>query len=151
MEARRRAELNEAMGNWLAHNWRWEWYGHFTFRGSVGVVKAGMIWCAFVKRLRKTTGLDVQWVRCTEFQEREVIHYHALFLNVKGARRLSWMDRWAEVAGWSRIMAYNPKQRGSWYIAKYQTKELGEVKFSDGLENYAIWADRGPEQLEFLA
>jgi hypothetical protein len=41
--------------------------------------------------------------RALEYQKRDVIHYHALLAGVQDLRRLTWMDRWHELAGYGRI------------------------------------------------
>lgn len=134
--------MQAEFGQWLSKDWSWDWFGSFTFRGEVGTVKANSTWNWFVKQLRKDTGRSVQWVRCTEPQQREVIHYHALLLNVGDARRLSFMDLWANLAGWARIFKYEADKGASYYLSKYVVKELGEIKFSDKLQDFSVWSDR---------
>jgi hypothetical protein len=46
---------------------------------------------------------DKAQVRALEYQKRDVIHYHALITGVEDLRRLYWMDRWHELAGYGRI------------------------------------------------
>jgi hypothetical protein len=135
-------------GQWLQRDWIWDWFGHFTFRGEVGSVKANSTWNYYMKQLRKGTGRSVQWIRCTEFQQREVIHYHALLLNVGDARRLSYMDLWADIAGWARIYPYEKDKGASYYLSKYVVKELGEIKFSDKLQDFAVWTERGKQHAD---
>ena len=144
-----RKKITDAWGKWLDMNWEWEWYVTLTFRDVVGVRRAENLFQKWLKELEKRSGNDVQYVRCTEWQRyRGVPHYHALMLNLKHVRRLTWMDRWFELAGIARIFPYDRNKGATFYLSKYVTKELGDIRFSDSLEDYTRWSDR-PVQLEF--
>jgi hypothetical protein len=58
------------------------------------------------------------------------------------------MDNWDAIAGFARIYAYDGSKGATFYLSKYVSKDLGEIQFSEGLEEYSISANR-PIQLEF--
>ncbi len=143
--------VKQAWGDWLSENWNWEWYATLTFRDNVGVVRANSLWQMWYKQLITATRRDVQYVRFTEWQRnRGIPHYHVLMLNLKHVRRLTWLDRWVDLAGWARIHKYNPNKGAAYYLTKYITKQTGEVTFSEGLREFARDANR-PEQPELFA
>ena len=143
-----KAVIKQAWGDWL-REWDWEWYCTLTFRDNVGIRRANSLWKVWYEKLVTSTRKNVQYVRFTEWQrDRGVPHYHVLMLNLKHVRRLTWLDRWVDLAGWARIEPYNPDKGAAHYLCKYITKERGEVKFSEGLQDFARDANR-PEQLEF--
>lgn len=64
------------------------------------------------------------------------MHLHALMgdsndLN-QMARRLTWMDRWQEMAGFARIEAVRSDDAALRYVTKYVIKD-GEIEFSRNL------------------
>jgi hypothetical protein len=144
-----RESIKAEFGHWLSTDWTWDWFCSFTFPEEIGIWKADNMWKRYTKELRKWTGRNIQWVRCTELQQRGVIHYHALFLNVGASadkeldkmKRFSYMHLWEEMGGgYSRIYPY--LKTASYYLAKYVVKEIGDIKFSDKLQDYAIWTER---------
>ncbi len=141
--------VKDAWADWLSENWEWEWYVTLTFRESVGVRRANSLWQLWYKQLVGETKKDVQYVRFEEWQRlRGVPHYHALMLNVKHVRRVKWNDRWAALAGWARVQKYDSNRGAAYYVSKYVVKDMGNIRFSDSLQDYAKWSDR-PIQLEF--
>ncbi len=141
--------VKDTWGEWLSESWDWEWYATLTFRENVGTRRADYLWRTWYKQLITETSKDVQYVRCEELQlSRGVPHYHALLLNLKHVRRLKWLDRWVELAGWAQIYMYNPHKGAAYYLSKYVTKELGKIQFSPELEQYTVDSGR-PVQLEF--
>lgn len=140
--------VRDAWGKWLNYNWKWEWFVSLTFRDShVGTVRANNLWRKWYGDLVKSTGNDVGFFRVTEWQRyRGIPHYHALMLNLDGVRRLKWLDRWVDIAGWARVLPYNPKKGANYYLSKYVTKEMGEVLFSDNIQEYTRFS---PKQLKF--
>ena len=49
-------------------------------------------------------------------------------------RRLDWMDRWNQLAGYARIEAYDPKKGARYYLGKYVVKG-GEIDLGGPLED----------------
>lgn len=143
--------LRGIWGDWLNTNWEWEWFVSLTFRHErVGTGRANYLWRQWLGELMKSTGKDVGFVRVTEWQRyRGIPHYHALMLNLEGVRRLKWLDRWVDMAGWARVLPYESGKGASHYLSKYVTKEMGEMVFSDNLQDYACSEHRA-EQLKLF-
>jgi hypothetical protein len=77
-------------------------------------------------------GGGLRWCRALEYQKRDVIHYHALITGVQDLRRLFWMDRWHELAGYARIEPIESSAAVSRYVSKYVIKG-GELDLSPNL------------------
>jgi hypothetical protein len=52
------------------------------------------------------------------------------------------MNVWNDIAGFARIFLYDKERGAGYYLSKYVVKELGEIKFSEKLQDYAVWSDR---------
>lgn len=114
-----------------------EWFGHFTFAEPLHPEQASKRWNRWLVPVNRELygrrygkhGQGALWVRAQENQRREAIHYHAFLGNgVSRLRRLSWMDKWTEIAGgYCRIWPYDGEQGAKEYITKYQLKE-GEIE-----------------------
>jgi hypothetical protein len=88
------------------------------------------------RRWEKLANAGIHWIVATERQKRGVVHLHALMgdpndLNLI-ARRLTWMDRWAEMAGFARIEAIHSDDAALRYVTKYVIKG-GDIDFSRNL------------------
>lgn len=127
----------------------WQWFCTFTFRESPHPEAADKLFRLFVgeinvslhgQRWRHHHGGGVYWVRALEWQKREVLHYHALMGDVEdlnaSERRLKWMDRWNELAGFAKIERPNGVGAVSNYVSKYVAKG-GEIDLSRNLRSYA--------------
>jgi len=118
----------------LLGRWEWEWFCTFTFRDSVHPEAADKRFRVFVSQCNRTLygprwhkhGRGIRWVRALEYQKRDVIHYHALMAGVEDLRRLTWMDRWYEMAGIARIEQIESTDAVSRYVSKYVVKG-GEI------------------------
>jgi hypothetical protein len=143
--------------------YHWDWFCTFTFRDkplqpgervavrprwhAEAADKLFRLWVGELNRslygrrwyLHPEAG--VYWVRALEWQKREVLHYHALLGDVtdlnSSAKRLYWMDRWNELAGFAKIEV--PRKRGfvAAYVSKYVAKG-GEIDVSANLRSYAV-------------
>jgi len=122
----------------------WDWFATLTFRdppqNSRGWTKpgwgyTGRAWDKFMVNLGETKGMhDLSWVRGREYQQwRGVPHFHALISRVKDLRRMDFVDWWFQNYGIARILPYDRELGAGYYLSKYVTKELGDVKFSDSL------------------
>jgi hypothetical protein len=114
-----------------------EWFGHFTFPVALHPEQADRRWLRFVRQINRKLygnrhykhGDGCTWVRGTENQKREAIHYHAFFGNgVRKLRRLDFMDIWSDISsddlvpGICRIWPYDGKMNAKSYLVKYQVK-----------------------------
>ena len=121
--------------------WPWEWFCTLTFRDIVHPEAADKSFRYFTSKLnrqlygprwyKKAYG-GIPWVRALEYQRRGVIHFHALFADVAGVRRLTFMDTWNEIAGFARIEAILNKWAVRRYVTKYCLKE-GEIELGGAL------------------
>jgi hypothetical protein len=153
-----RAGLRDA---WIAllGRWEWEWFCTFTFRDLVHPEAADKRFRVLISQANRVLyghrwhkkGQGMRWVRALEYQKRDVIHYHALMAGVKDLRRLTWMDRWHELAGYARIEKIDTADAVVRYVSKYVVKggeiDLGGPLVRDELPLFAQAAFRpdGPE------
>jgi len=68
-----------------------------------------------------------------ELQRRGVPHWHLLVANVGDQRRMSWVDWWFDHYGIARILPYQEELGARYYLGKYLTKQVGDLKFSPAL------------------
>lgn len=121
--------LKEAWAEFI-EEYTWEWWVSLTFRDKVSTKTANRKWNKWLKALEKELEDQVGYFRVTELQRpRNCLHFHALMLNLKGARRLTWMDRWDLIAGYARIFPYEKSKGANHYLCKYVTKQIAEHKF----------------------
>ena len=128
-----RQALREA---WVAllGRWQWEWFCTFTFHDLVHPEAADKRFRVLISQANRVLygvrwakhGAGLRWVRALEYQKRDVIHYHALIAGVQDLRRLYWMDRWHELAGYARIEPVESAAAVSRYVSKYVVKG-GEI------------------------
>jgi hypothetical protein len=121
---------------WIAllGRWEWEWFCTFTFRDLVHPEAADKRFRVLISQANRVLwGVrwyqrqqGLRWVRALEYQKRDVIHYHALLTGVQDLRRLFWMDRWHELAGYARIEPIESAAAVSRYVSKYVVKG-GEI------------------------
>lgn len=137
-----RRELVDAWVEFLSR-WEWDWFLTLTFRANVHPEAADKAFRLFVSQInRELFGprwykhrRGIRWVRALEMQRRDVIHYHALFggAGLSDLRRLFWMDRWNEIAGYARIEEPRDVALVHGYVAKYVTKG-GEIDLGGPLD-----------------
>jgi len=120
------------------NQWAWDWFGTFTFRGDfIHPESADKRFRVFVSKVNralygvrwyKKPGRAVRWARALETQKRGVVHYHALLggVGLGELRRLTFMDTWAELAGWARIEPPRSSEAVRAYVSKYVVKD-GEI------------------------
>jgi len=112
------------------------WFVTLTFKYEIKERKSHALLMAWLKNLElayynKTGSRRLRYIIATEWQKREVIHYHLLICGV-GLRDLSrkrWESRWESLdvkAGFCRI--YDAVNKSAPYLAKYMNKG-GEIKW----------------------
>lgn len=119
-----------------------------TFENSVHPERGNKTWRYWVNQLNReifgrhwqgTNHRGVFWVRGSEYQQRGVLHYHALISAVVDlnelARRLSWLDTWRRIAGFSEIEAVADNIAVVKYVTKYVVKG-SDVDVSENLHRY---------------
>jgi len=127
----------------------WDWYCTLTFRDpdekqrrrSPTWTKPG--WGYALRALREFTGelrgnrfglSQPYWIAMMEYQHhRGVPHWHMLMGNCGNERRMDWVDWWWEGYGIARILPYNQELGARYYLGKYITKEMADMRFSPQL------------------
>jgi len=139
-----REQISQAFGNWIDNMAAWQWFATLTFRDPrdprfPGWTQVG--WKAAHNALNSFNNALVMeldyinpvWVACMELQHRGVPHWHLLVSNVGEQRRMSWVDWWFEHYGIARILPYQEELGARFYLGKYLTKEVADIRFSPGL------------------
>jgi hypothetical protein len=137
---------NKAFGEWLSTP-SWEWYTTHTFKADyVSPKAADRKWYAWFNSVRlgarqigvtpSVWGKDAPYYfRCVEYQDRGTLHYHALIGGVGDLRRLYYKDIW-EMYGFARVLEYDADRGANYYVGKYLTKSVGDIRFSHNLTPY---------------
>lgn len=73
------------------------------------------------------------WVACMELQQRGVPHWHGLFANMGDERRMDWVDWWYANYGIARILPYEERLGARYYLGKYLSKQISDIRFSPAL------------------
>ena len=144
--------LRQAWGEWLTELGDsvggWDWWATLTFRDrseaeiaqgwtKVGVKYSQGAFDRYMDFLRDLRGIgEPTWVRGMEYQHwRGVPHFHALLRGVGHLRRDQAWQWWFQRYGMARIEPYDRKLGAGYYLCKYVTKELGDIRFSQDLTN----------------
>ena len=147
--ARARSTLR---GGWieLIERYEWQWFCSLTFRADQHPEAANRKyrwWIAqlnrslFGSRWYRKPEKTAFWIRTTERQDRDVVHFHALVgCSSKDLRhaaiRRYWSMRWNQMAGFSSIQAIGSKGRVSRYMTKCVARG-GEMDVSPNLSRFA--------------
>lgn len=125
--------LSVAFGQFLSQ-FLWDWFLSLTFRDEVTSFRAHRLFARFVSELEKAAGIPIFWFRADEIGPRGGrFHLHALIGNVAHLRRMSWIDRWGQLAGYARILPFDAQKGAAYYCTKYATKQNGDWDLSDNL------------------
>lgn len=74
------------------------------------------------------------WVAMMEIQKwRGVPHWHMLIGNCSGDRRMDWVDWCFQRYGITRILPYDRNLGARFYLSKYLTKQMSDLRFSSRL------------------
>jgi hypothetical protein len=141
--------LPQAWASFLDNDsYHWNWYGHFTFRDYPHPETADKAWNKFIHLLNrdcfghyywKDKSKGVTWARGTEDQKRGAIHFHAIIGNIPDrVDRMKYKEVWFDMAGISRIYAYEKQRGAEYYMSKstYAWKK-GEIDLSDSMKYHA--------------
>ena len=136
-----RERVSQAFGNWLDGMADWDWYATLTFRdpqdprfpgwSQVGWKSAHNALNRFNNALvTELRYINPAWVAVMELQQRGVPHWHLLVGLVPDQRRMSWVDWWYKNYGIARILPYQKELGARYYLGKYLTKEVSDIRFS---------------------
>lgn len=123
----------------------WEWFATLTFRDPAdprfpGWTRVG--WKSAHNALNRFNGalvtemqyINPTWVACMELQKRGVPHWHMLVSGVEDQRHMNWVDWWWDRYGIARILPYQQELGARYYLGKYLTKEVSDIRFSPALQ-----------------
>lgn len=138
----RTSDLLAAWGSFIGDLAPWQWFVTLTFRPAhpCSVLPASKAsWLAW-REFDRFCGWsrqplhNVHWAAALEWQRwRGVPHIHALVGGLDSDRYSEVSAKAWEAFGFNRILSYDPELGASHYIAKYVTKELGDIRFSDNI------------------
>lgn len=140
-----REELCQEFGRWIDGMANWEWYATLTFRNPENPRYPGWTqigWKSAQNALRSFNNalvmelpyINPSWVACMENQQRGVPHWHMLVAGVEDQRRMKWVDWWYDHYGIARILPYDREMGARYYLGKYLTKDISDIKFSPALD-----------------
>lgn len=111
-----------------------DWFCTFTFKDPVHPEQANRRYHRFLRILNeyrfgkrfREKGLGVLSVNATEWQKREVLHFHSVIGGgLQDVDRFAWMELWNRDNGFARIFPYDPAGAPG-YVSKYVVKG-GEI------------------------
>jgi hypothetical protein len=122
----------------------WEWFATLTFRDPNNPRYPNWTRVGWQYAHRALASLNSSlinlaeshnpvWVACMELQDRGVPHWHALFADTQGERRMDWVDWWFDHFGIARILPYQAELGARYYLGKYLTKQVADIRFSPAL------------------
>jgi hypothetical protein len=145
--ALREVAIREAWVEFLSR-YPMHWFCTLTFRNSVHPERAVKVFRLWVNEINRSLygkrwaqrGQGIYWFLAWEYQKRGVLHFHALLGDTENlndrARRLTWMDRWFELAGIARIEDIKNRAAIDRYVSKYVVKG-GQIDSSETLKSFA--------------
>jgi hypothetical protein len=141
-------QLSMAWGQFLSQ-FSWDWFLTLTFRDPVKSFRAHRLFGYFVRDIECAANQPIIWFRADEIgSQGGRFHMHALMGNVAHLRRMFWIDRWGDLAGYARILPFTSQKGAAFYCAKYVAKELSDWELSESLlafrENQPILPLYGP-------
>lgn len=110
--------------------YEWNWWVSLTFRGTPSHGLGDKLFHCWMNKLnRKTFGSHyyrraegLRWIRGTELQERNVVHFHALIAGDPKPTIAEASAYWAAMAGGAEIRVYDPFRGAAYYsVKKYAT------------------------------
>lgn len=137
-------EVKQAWGDWVKDLAPWQWFATLTFRDPSeeevrrGYTKRGYAYAnkaynQFLGMLQPALG-ELYWFRAFETQYwRGVPHVHALIGGLDSTRYAEVGKWYWEKYGFIRVLDYDPTLGAGYYLCKYVTKELGDIRFSPNL------------------
>jgi hypothetical protein len=133
MESQPMEELQDAWVGFLDRV-PWQWFATLTFRDEVHPEAADKRFKHLISMgnreiygprwAKKRKGII--WARAIETQRRGVIHMHALLSGVDELNPLTFMLRWSELSGFSKIEPVRCSLAVRQYVTKYVRKG-GEI------------------------
>ena len=161
-----KVDLKDAWINFIKRYEPFNWYVTLTFREPKhpeSADKAFFRWirrvneCLYGRRYREKKK-GVTWIKCLEYQKRDVIHFHCLLADphLYKLKRLDFMKAWEYdcyrskelVNGFARIFKYDATRGAVNYCSKYILKG-GEIDLYVSPEKWHLLHDQEPT-LKFI-
>lgn len=126
MDAKAADELHHGWLELLAR-YEWDWFVTLTFADVVPVPVADRLFRVWIASAnRRAYGRrwfkhrqQIQWVLATEWQRRNVIHFHALMTNIRDLRRQGCERSWRNLGGgFLEMTPVRSQARAAIYVAK---------------------------------
>jgi hypothetical protein len=106
------------------------WFATLTFKRPISkflAEKKMRVWLArMAEALNNKRSARLRWISATEWQKREVIHFHVILMGdgLGAMSRKRWEHRWEDIGGgFCRI--YDAGSKAAPYLAKYMNKSKG--------------------------
>jgi len=161
-----KVDLKDAWINFIKRFEPFTWYVTLTFKEPKhpeSADKAFFRWirhineCLYGRRYREQKK-GVTWIKCMEYQKRDVIHFHCLIgdPHLYKLKRLDFMKAWEYnchcsnelVNGFARIFKYDATRGAVNYCSKYVLKG-GEIDLYVSPEKWHLLNDQEPT-LQFI-
>jgi len=161
-----KVDLKDAWINFIKRYEPYSWYSTLTFqepKHPESADKAFFRWIRYINeslygRRYREKKKGVTWIKCMEYQKRDVIHFHCLLAdpNLYKLKRLDFMDAWLTdcyrskelVNGYARIFKYDATRGAVNYCSKYVLKG-GEIDVYISPEQWHLLNDKEPT-LQFV-
>jgi len=161
-----KVDLKEAWINFIKRYEPFNWYVTLTFKEPKhpeSADKAFFRWirhineCIYGRRYREKKK-GVTWIKCMEYQKRDVIHFHCLIgdPHLYKLKRFNFMNAWKTdcyrskelVNGFATIFKYDATRGAVNYCSKYVLKG-GEIDLYISPEKWRLLNDQEPT-LQFI-
>ena len=127
-------EAIRELGRWFDSLYLWDWFVTLTFKKPTGVKRANKVWWIWIRKLINASPARIEFVRVRGFQQRGIIHYHAVMAGTKDLEVQGFIKIWKELGGLAKIEGFVGSRGGCYYLAKHTQGELSDLQFSPGLK-----------------
>ena len=106
--------------------YEWGWWCTLTFRGNPSSDYANKLFRCWMHKLNRKTfgnnyykrGEGLRWIRGTELQKREAVHFHVLVSSDAVPSRAEAKAYWVKLAGDAKVAEYDPSRGAAYYLVK---------------------------------
>jgi len=158
--------IQEAWAEFIKRFEPYKWYVTLTFKDPKHPEAADKAFFRWIRHINESLygrryrekKKGVTWIKCMEYQKRDVIHFHCLIgdPHLKKLKRLDFMEAWKcgcyrnkeLVNGFARIVQYNATRGAVNYCSKYVLKG-GEIDIYISPDQWHLLNDSEPT-LQFI-
>jgi len=159
-------DLKDAWVEFIKRYEPFTWYVTLTFKEPKHPESADKAFFRWIRHINESLygrryrekKKGVTWIKCMEYQKRDVIHFHCLIgdPHLYKLKRLDYMKAWEYdchhskemVNGFARIVQYNAARGAVNYCSKYVLKG-GEIDIHISLDQWHLLNDSEPT-LQFI-